>query len=92
MFSSCSNSFPLQHRVSDFCSFLVLGNKANKTIEFYSALHEGIKPVSTTENIATTNTSDFTGTSRDLIRAGALDDTISSDSDDMILDSSKMLI
>jgi len=44
-------------------AFLVLGNKAIKNIEFYSALHEEIKPVSTAANIATTNPSDFTGTS-----------------------------
>jgi len=74
-------------------AFLVLGNKASKTIEFYSALHEEIKPASTTENIATTNTSDCTGTSWDRVRARSLDDTIASDSDNMmILDLSKRQI
>ena len=54
-------------------AFLALGNKGSKTIEFYSALREGMKPHLSHQNIATTNTSDFTGTSWDLIRAGALD-------------------
>ena len=100
MFSSGSNSTPLQHSVSEFCptlhpslrqdiAFLALGNKASKTIEFNSALCEGMKPVSVTENIATTNTSDFTGTSWDVIRAGALDDTIENGTEEMILDSSQ---
>ena len=71
-------------------AFLALGNKASKTIEFYSALREGMKPVSVTENIATTNISDFTGTSWDVIRAGALDDTIENGTEEMILDSSQM--
>ena len=45
--------------------------------------------MSATEKIATTNTTNFTGSSWDIIRAGALDDSIENDTEKIILDSSQ---
>lgn len=68
-------------------AFLALGNQASKTTAFYSALHEGIKPMTVTENVG--NTSDFSGTSWDVIRAGTLDDISENNSEKIILDQSE---
>ncbi len=52
---------------------MALGNKASKSIDFYSSLHEGKLQISDTEETPVTNSIDFTCTSWDMIRAGALD-------------------
>ena len=61
-------------------AFLALGGKARQDINFYSSLHD--IDVDMDEEQSNTSTSDFTGRSWDVVRAGALDDNDRDDDDD----------
>ena len=60
-------------------AFLALGGKARQDINFYSSLHD--IDVDMDEEQSNTSTSDFTGRSWDVVRAGALDDNDRDDDD-----------
>ena len=56
--------------------FIAMGETVNQDMKFYSSLHEGAdtKKLAEIHSKYSNDTSDFTGSSWDLIRAGALDE------------------
>ena len=62
-------------------AYLALGENANKDLDFYSALHEksSQKEDTTTKPKHSNDTSEFIGSCWDIIRAGAMDNTIDSE-------------